>query len=58
MLETFAYHPVTVVHFTDQNSITATLYCIRCVLGLQNLFDKLKLKNRTFSCVRGHYLLY
>ena len=32
MLEIFAYRTVAVVHFTDQNWIPKTVYCIRCVL--------------------------
>ena len=31
MLEIFAYRTVTVVQFTDQNWISKTVYCIRCV---------------------------
>ena len=32
MLEIFAYRTVTVVQFTDQNWISKTVYCIRCVM--------------------------
>ena len=32
MLEIFAYRTVAVVHFTDQNWISKTVYCIRCVM--------------------------
>ena len=32
MLELFAYRTVTVVHFTDQNKIFKTFYCIRCMM--------------------------
>ena len=32
MLEIFAYRTVTVVHFTDQNWISKTVYWIRCVM--------------------------
>ena len=33
MLEFFAYHTVvTVLHFTYQNWISKTVYCIRCVI--------------------------
>ena len=30
LLEIFAYPTVTVVHFTDQNWISKTAYCITC----------------------------
>ena len=32
MLETLAYHTVAAVHFTDQNLILKTVYCIKCVM--------------------------
>ena len=32
MLEIFTYRTVTVVYFTDQNWISKTVYCIRCVM--------------------------
>ena len=32
MLEIFAYCTVTVAHFTDQNWIPKTVYCIECVM--------------------------
>ena len=32
MLEIFAYGTVTIVHFTDQNWIFKSVYCIRCVM--------------------------
>ena len=32
MLDIFVYRTVTVVHFTDQNWISKTVYCIRCVM--------------------------
>ena len=35
MLETFAYRTVIVVHFTDQNWISKTVYCIMCVMVWQ-----------------------
>ena len=32
MLRIFAYRTVTVVHFTDQNRVSKTVYCIWCVM--------------------------
>ena len=32
-LESFAYRTVTVVHFTDQNRISKTVYYIRCAMA-------------------------
>ena len=32
MLDIFAYRTVTVVQFTDQNWISKTVYCTRCVM--------------------------
>ena len=32
LLEIFAYPTVAVVHFTGQNWISKTMYCIRCVM--------------------------
>ena len=32
ILKIFAYRTVTVVHFIDQNWISKTVYCIRCVM--------------------------
>ena len=32
MLEIFAYRTVTVMHFTDQNWISKTVYCSKCVM--------------------------
>ena len=50
MLEIFSYRTVAVVHFTDQNWISNTIYCIRCVMVCKIGFCQLKRKNRTFAC--------
>ena len=55
ILEIFAYRTVTGVHFTDQNWISKTVYCIRCVMAL-----KLVLQTETQKshfCVRPWSLL-
>ena len=47
MLEIFAYRTVAVVHFTDQNWISKTVYCIRsvmvCKIGFTNWNSKIAL---------------
>ena len=41
-LEIFAYRTVTVVHFTGQNWISKTMYCIRCVMVCKICFTNWK----------------
>ena len=47
MLEIFAYRTVAVMHFTDQNWISKTIYCIRrvmvCKIGFTNWNAKIAL---------------
>ena len=56
MLEKFACRTVTVVHFTDQNWISKTVYCIRCVMVCVTLVLQTE-KQKFHFCVRPWLLL-
>ena len=61
MLEIFAYRTVAVVHFTDQNWILKTVYCIRCVMvckiGFTNWSAKIA-PLRAFMVVTNYIKLF
>ena len=70
--EIFVYPTVTVVHFTDENWTSKTVYCIRCGWFVKYFLLQIpqedpkckkvcflsKRKNYTFASIHGRYLLY